>query len=108
MSDIINYKSADIAGDALKSQARALVDFWAAWCGPCRMLAPSVEKLAAEFDGKLTVGKVNIDEEGEAASALGIASIPTLIFFKNGVEADRLIGAVPYPALKEFVERNLV
>ena len=107
MAEIKKLTAVDLEQDNLKAQGTVLVDFWAAWCGPCRMLAPSVDKLAEEFEGRLTVGKVNVDEEGDAAVSLGIMSIPTLIIFKDGVEADRLIGAVPPPQLKKFVEKNL-
>ena len=107
MAEIKKLTAVDLEQDNLKAQGTVLVDFWATWCGPCRMLAPSVDKLAEEFEGRLTVGKVNVDEEGDAAVSLGIMSIPTLIIFKDGVEADRLIGAVPPPQLKKFVEKNL-
>jgi len=107
MAEIIKMTAKDLEQDNLKALGTVLVDFWAAWCGPCRMLAPSVDKLAEEYEGRLTVGKVNVDEEGDAAVSLGIMSIPTLIIFKDGVEADRLIGAVPPPQLKKFVEKHL-
>ena len=107
MAEPIKFVAKDLEQDNLKKYGTVLVDFWAAWCGPCRMLAPSVDKLAADYEGKLTVGKVNIDEESDAAIERGIASIPTLIMFKDGVEVDRLIGAVPPPQLKEFVDKNL-
>ena len=71
----------------------ALVDFWAPWCGPCRMLAPVIDELANEFDGKAKICKVNTDEESELSAQFGIRSIPTLIFLKNGEVADQLIGA---------------
>ena len=107
MAEILKLTGKDLEQENLQKLGTVLVDFWAAWCGPCRMLAPSVDKLAEEFEGRLTVGKVNVDEEGDAAVSLGIMSIPTLIIFKDGVEADRLIGAVPPPQLKKFVEKHL-
>lgn len=69
-----------------------LVDFWASWCGPCRMLSPMIDSLAEEYDGKIAVGKVNVDEQGDLAAQFGIASIPTVIIFKDGAEVKRLIG----------------
>ena len=107
MAEPIKLTAKEIEQDNLKKLGTVLVDFWAAWCGPCRMLAPSVDKLAEDYEGRLTVGKLNIDDEADAAVALGIMSIPTLIIFKDGVEADRLIGAVPPAQLKAFVDRNL-
>ena len=107
MAEIITLTAQEIEKENLKELGTVLVDFWAPWCGPCRMLAPLVEKLAEEYQDTLTVGKLNIDDEGEAAMKLGIMSIPTLVIFKDGEEADRLIGAVPPPQLKAFVEKNL-
>ncbi len=78
-----------------------LVDFWAPWCGPCRMLAPIIDRIAEKFAGRLRVAKVNIDENPELTGKFGILSIPTLIFFKNGKEVERVVGAMPEPALAE-------
>ena len=78
--------------NVLESDLPVLVDFWATWCGPCRMMAPVVSEIAAEYAGKVAVGKVNVDEEPELASAFGIESIPTLMVFKNGELTDTLVG----------------
>ena len=78
--------------EVLKSSLPVLVDFWATWCGPCRMIAPLIEEIAAEYDGKVTVGKVNVDDEPELANAFEIDSIPTLMVFKNGEVAGTLVG----------------
>ena len=78
--------------EVLESSIPVLVDFWAAWCGPCRMLAPIIDEVAKEYEGKVKVGKVNVDEEQELAVRYGIASIPTVILFKNGAIANKTIG----------------
>ena len=84
-----------------KSDRPVLVDFWAVWCGPCRTIAPHVEALADEFDGKATVGKLDVDKSRDTAIKFGIQSIPTLLFFKGGKVVDRVIGAVDKKLLKE-------
>ena len=79
--------------EVLKSDKPVLVDFWASWCGPCRMVAPVIETIAEEYDGKAKVGKVNVDEQGELAAKYQIVSIPTVLIFKNGSVVEKLIGA---------------
>ncbi|NBJ16339.1 MAG: thioredoxin [Dehalobacter sp. 4CP] len=78
--------------DVLSSSQLVLVDFWAAWCGPCRMIAPVVEELADEYAGKVTVGKLNVDEQGEISQKYGVMSIPTLLLIKNGEIVDKIVG----------------
>ncbi|MGI6238183.1 MAG: thioredoxin [Christensenellales bacterium] len=107
MAEILTLKTADLQESALKAKGTMLVDFWASWCGPCRMLSPVIDKVADEYDGRLTVGKLNIDDETEAAVSMGVSSIPTLVLFKDGVEQDRLVGAVPAHALREFIDKNI-
>ena len=80
---------------ALKGDKLVMVDFWASWCGPCRMLGPVVEKLAEQYEGKAVIGKVNVDEQQELAVRYGVMSIPTVIFFKDGKEIDRKVGVMP-------------
>ncbi len=78
--------------EVLKSDIPVMVDFWAPWCGPCRMLAPTVAQIAEEYEGKIKVGKVNVDDEGELAAQFGIASIPTVLVFKNGEVTETSVG----------------
>ncbi len=88
-----------------KSQLPVVVDFWAEWCVPCHMLAPSVERLAREYDGKATVAKVNADDDPEILGRYGIRGIPTLIYFKDGGEVDRVVGVTQFGALKAKLDR---
>ena len=94
--------------EVIQSRVPVLVDFWAPWCGPCRMIAPVVEKLAAEYAGRLRVAKVNTDENPQWAARFGVQGIPTLLLVKGGQVVDRLVGAYPEPMLREAVERALL
>lgn len=106
-ANIITVTDQDFSERVLKSSTPVVVDFWAAWCGPCRMIAPILEELAPEYQGKLVVAKLNVDENPATPSQFGIRGIPTLIAFKNGRPIDQLIGAVPKPHLKQFFDRVL-
>ena len=90
--------------EVLKSDKPVLVDFWATWCGPCRMIAPIIEEIAHDFEGKIKVGKVNVDEQEELAIRYGISSIPTLLLFKNGEVAKKTLGYMPKEAVIKFIE----
>jgi thioredoxin 1 len=83
-----------------------LVDFWAPWCGPCRMIAPVIEELADEWKGKAKIGKLNTDEHGEVAMNYGIQGIPTLILFKDGKPVDRVVGALPKAQFTQLLEKH--
>lgn len=94
MAEIIITKE-NFESEVINSTVPVLVDFWASWCGPCMMLSPVISEIAQEFQGQVKVGKVNVDEQGELAARFGIASIPTVLLFKDGKIADTSVGYVP-------------
>ena len=98
---------ASFEADVLKSSEPVVVDFWAEWCGPCRMIGPALEEISDELDGKLKVVKVNIDDEPEWASKFNVRSIPTLLIFKGGEKVAEQLGAAPKSALKGWIEGSL-
>src|SRR5687767_3792847 len=103
-SHTIHVSDASFERDVLKATGPVLVDFWAEWCGPCKMIAPALEDLAKDMEGKVTVAKVNIDENPETPRRYGVRGIPTLMLFKNGQVAATKIGALPKNALYQWVQ----
>ncbi len=101
MSDKIAHLTADNFKAAIASPAPVLVDFWAPWCGPCKAIAPILAELATELDGKVTITKVNVDENDAISAEYGVRAIPTMLLFKNGVLVDTLVGMMPKATLKE-------
>ena len=103
MSDVREITDATFDSDVLKNELPTLVDFWAPWCGPCRMVGPVVEKLAKDLAATHVVAKVNVDEEPELATQFGVQSIPALLLFKGGKVVAKTVGFQPEPVLKQFV-----
>ena len=107
MSEPIHVKDEAFETTVLKSPVPVVVDFWAPWCGPCKQMAPSLEKIAKEYDGRLIVAKVNTDEDPEWASRFQVSGIPTMLFVASGKIVHEQVGAVPYGYLKQVVEKFL-
>ncbi len=107
MPNVMEVTDGTFEKEVLKSDLPVFVDFWAPWCGPCRMVSPIVEELSDEYDGKVKFCKVNTDENQMVASSLGIRSIPTMIIFKDGKPVDAAIGAMPKEMLKDFIDRTI-
>jgi thioredoxin 1 len=107
VNEPIHVTDAAFEKAVLQSPVPVLVDFWAPWCMPCRMVAPSLEKLAKEYEGRLVVAKVNTDESPEWAIKYGVQGIPTMLIIKDGQVSQQQVGALPYPYLKQMVEQAL-
>ncbi|HXV60573.1 MAG TPA: thioredoxin [Vicinamibacteria bacterium] len=101
MGKYITATEENFKTEVLQSDKPVLVDFWADWCGPCKMIAPAIEELAEEFDGRAKIAKVNVDEHQALAIEYGVRSIPTLLFFRDGKVVEQLVGAAPKGALAE-------
>jgi thioredoxin 1 len=107
MAKPITITDENFEAEVLSSDVPVLVDFWADWCGPCKMIAPSVEELANEFDGRAKICKLDVDSNQNVASKYGIRSIPSLLIFKNGQVVEQIVGAVPKNHIKSKLEENL-
>ncbi|MBK65925.1 MAG: thioredoxin [Chloroflexi bacterium] len=107
MSNVIELNDSNFENEVVKSDLPVLVDFWAEWCGPCKMIAPSVEKISEEYSDKLKVGKLDVDSNPNISSTFGIRSIPTLLIFKNGTPVDQIVGAVSKEAISSKVDNHI-
>ena len=108
MSDkIVHTSDGTFDADVLQNSKAVLLDFWAEWCGPCKMIAPLLDEMADKYEEKLAVVKLNVDENPNTAQKFGIRSIPTLILFKNGADEAQLLGAMPKSQLEEFLDAHL-
>lgn len=101
----LTFTDANFDAEVIKSDVPVIVDFWAAWCGPCRMIAPIVEELSGEFQGKIKVGKLDVDDNQQTAIKYGVRSIPTVLFLKGGQVKDTIIGAVPKSMFVEKINK---
>jgi len=103
----LEFTDGNFQTDVLDSDKLSIVDFWAEWCGPCRAIGPVVEELAKEYDGKVNIGKVNVDENPQVSMQYGITSIPAILFIKGGEVVDKQVGAVPKSVLNKKIQANL-
>ncbi|TVQ66345.1 MAG: thioredoxin [Balneolaceae bacterium] len=107
MAKAVELTDSNFDQEVLKAETPVLVDFWAEWCGPCRMVGPVVEELAGDYEGKVKVGKVDVDSNPQVSMKYGIRSIPSLLIFKDGEVVDQIVGAVPKPHLQKQLDAQL-
>ena len=102
---VVEFSESNFEQEVTKAQTPVLVDMWAAWCGPCRLISPVVEELAGTYDGKMKMGTLNVDDHPQVAARFRIMNIPTLLLFKGGQEVDRIVGVVPKQELSRRIEQ---
>ena len=107
MAKALEFTDGNFEAEVLNSDKPVLVDFWAEWCGPCRMIGPVVEEMAGEYEGKAKIGKVNVDNNPDISVKYGIRSIPALLIFKDGEVVDQIVGAVPKPHLTKQLDAQI-
>lgn len=103
----ISVNDSDFGAQIEGADGLSVVDFWATWCGPCRMVAPIIEQLATEYDGRVKVAKLDVDANQETAARFNVRSIPSILFFKDGTHVDTVVGAVPKPQLERKIQEHL-
>ncbi len=104
---VLTIDNENFEQEVINSDKPVLIDFWASWCGPCRMVAPIIDQLAQQYDGKVKVGKVNVDEQRDIAAKYKVMSIPTIYIFKDGKPVDKVVGARPKSDLETFINNNI-
>ena len=104
---VLHFTDANFKKEVIESDLPVLVDFWASWCGPCKIIAPHIEELAKEYAGKMKIGKVDVDANSKIATSYAVMSIPTIIFLKKGKVMNQLVGAISKVELKRKIEENL-
>ena len=105
--NVLEFTDDNFDSEVIKSDTPVLVDFWATWCAPCKAIAPTIDALAESFNGKVKIGKVNVDDNPNIPGQFGVRGIPTLILFKDGKVVDQLVGAIPKNQLEEFINTAL-
>ncbi len=104
-NNVVVITDANFKTEVLEAKGSVLVDFWASWCGPCKMIGPVIEELANDYQGKAKIGKMNVDENGKTAQEFGVMSIPTIILFKDGKEVNRMVGFMPKANLAKALDQ---
>ena len=107
MSEVLHVTDASFEKDVLQSDTPVVLDFWAPWCGPCKMIAPILDEIAAELGGKVKIAKINVDENQLVAAKFGVRSIPTLVIFKEGKAVNTQVGALPKTQLTALIEKSI-
>jgi len=104
---VLNVTADNFETEVVNSEQPVLVDFWAEWCGPCRMVGPVIDQLATQYDGKIKIGKLNVDDQGELASKFKVMSIPTIMLFKNGEVVEKVVGARSKDEFEKMIDKHI-